>query len=199
MTQEIVIVEKDEESKKTAPKRLTTQNVWEEIEGLKAKIEALYSVIDASNHARIDPEFTDASTLEKISSRVDAIETKITVVESFGEKLDSISSELEKMPSIGTIEGMKVQLQVFSKKLDSLSEALKVSENTASASPKPEVWWGTFSVATPIIAAGAVVSAIPGMSVMVGLGMLLAGGILGAISAIKLWFRPNKPENITAQ
>lgn len=201
MTQEIAIVDKDEEVKKnSAPKRVTTQNVWDEIESLKAKIEALYSVIDASNHAKIDPEMLETPAADKLAARLDAIESKITAVDSLGEKLDAISSELGKVPSIGTIEGMRVQLEVFGKKLDSLTEELQAaSEKNESAQLKPELWWGAFSVATPIIAVGAVISVVPGVSVLAGIGVLLAGGILGAISAMKLWFSPKKNQAIDPQ
>jgi phage shock protein A len=210
MTQETAVLEEREPKQKrvrTTEKRLTAKNVWDELEVLRTKIDTMEAIIDASNHAKLGPEMLgEEPATDKILSKLHALEEKLSSVDSIGTKLDTLGARLEE-PAVAETETdtadetatgkeVEAQFEALGKKIDLLSEELKAAREKAEAKPseEPAVWSGVFSVGASVAAGGAILSAIPSISIIAAIGLVCVGGFLSAISALRLWFSPAKQE-----
>lgn len=212
MSQETAALEEKEQKQKmvkTAAKRLTVKNVWDELQVLSAKIDTMETIIDASNHAKLEPEILEEDPkTDKILSRLSLLEEKLASVESLGTKMESIESRLEESATVDAAtaaetkssEEIEAQLEALGRKIDSLYEELAEAKKKAETAPseEPTTWSGVFSIGASVAAGGAILSAIPGVSLIAAIGLVCVGGFLSAISALRLWFRPKKREEPTA-
>jgi prefoldin subunit 5 len=184
------LIEEKEVSEKSKPKakRLTSQNVWEEINLLNDKVDSLSARVEALDllGVKLDKVETKVDSLRSLGTKIDSVSAKVNSLDSVNGKVDAVGAKVDTLGTeVYSLGKLGAKMDSLSARVDSLAISLKAEQKEASVQ-KQSAWWGLFVVGTAVAAVGSVLLAIP-QALGVGLGLVGIGAVVGAITGIRLW------------